>query len=410
MDDTSARRVMLVAVAVGLALRLAFGLLYWNDKPLTHDEREYLALADSLAAGRGFTYDPALETGTAQRFGRAPGYPVFLAALGAGRIDAEHAPRAVQIAQAVVGALTIWLIALAASRSAGARAGAAAAVIAAVYPPLVFIPAYVLSETMYCAIAIGAVLVLQRLIDGLDRGEDGRHRPGRDAVLFGVLAGIGALVRPAMLFFLPLALLWLVKRRQGLAAALAAVACAAVLAPWTLRNLRTYDRFVLIASEGGVTFWTGNHPLAGGEGDLAANPALKTADLGFRAAHPGLSAEALEPLYYADAIGWIRSHPVEWAALELRKLFYLVVPIGPSYALHSARYRAATTIPYLIVLPLAAAGAMRRGTRKPAAMLLLAGSTVIMSLVFFPQERFRIPTIDPALIVAASALAGRPRT
>ena len=120
------------------------------------------------------------------------------------------------------------------------------------------------------------------------------------------------------------------------------MACAAVLAPWTIRNLRTYDRFVLIASEGGVTFWTGNHPLARGEGDLAANPDLKVAELAFRAAHPGLSAEALEPLYYSDAIGWIRSSPAAWVSLELRKLFYLVVPIGPSYALHSASYRAAS--------------------------------------------------------------------
>jgi 4-amino-4-deoxy-L-arabinose transferase-like glycosyltransferase len=408
--DTRARGVIVVAVAAGLALRLAFGLLYWNDKPLTHDEREYLALADGLAAGRGLTYDPALDTGTAQQFGRAPGYPVFLAALGAGQIDADRAPRTVQIAQAFVGALTIWLIALVASRSAGPRAGAAAAIVAAIYPPLVFISAYVLSESLYCAIAIGAVLVLQRTVDALDSRNPERLRVLREAVLFGVIAGLGALVRPAMLFFLPLALLWLLKRRQGLAAAVAAVACAVVLAPWTIRNFRTYDRFVLIASEGGVTFWTGNHPLARGEGDLAANPELKVADLAFRAAHPGLSAEALEPVYYSAAIGWIRSNPAAWVSLELRKLFYLVVPIGPSYALHSGRYRAASTIPYLIVLPLALAGLVRRGTRTPVAMVLLAGSTVIMSLVFFPQERFRIPTIDPALIVAASALAGRPRS
>ena len=42
--------------ARGLVLRLAFGLVYWTDKPLTHDEREYLSLADSLARGRGFTF------------------------------------------------------------------------------------------------------------------------------------------------------------------------------------------------------------------------------------------------------------------------------------------------------------------------------------------------------------------
>jgi hypothetical protein len=33
-----------------------------------------------------------------------------------------------------------------------------------------------------------------------------------------------------------------------------------------------------------------------------------------------------------------------------------------------------------------------------------------MCLVFFPQERFRIPVIDPALLVSAAALAGRPRS
>ncbi len=85
LDDTRARRLILAAAAAGLALRLAFGFLYWVDKPLTHDEHEYLALARGVASGLGFVYDDAHESGTAQRFGRAPGYPLFLAALDAGR-------------------------------------------------------------------------------------------------------------------------------------------------------------------------------------------------------------------------------------------------------------------------------------------------------------------------------------
>jgi preprotein translocase subunit Sec61beta len=36
----------------------------------------------------------------------------------------------------------------------------------------------------------------------------------------------------------------------------------------------------------------------------------------------------------------------------------------------------------------------------------MAAATVVAGLVFFPQERFRIPVIDPALIVSASLLAG----
>jgi hypothetical protein len=56
-------------------------------------------------------------------------------------------------------------------------------------------------------------------------------------------------------------------------------------------------------------------------------------------------------------------------------------------------------------LPFAAIGALRlrRSERPPAALFLLAGSAVLVCLVFFPQERFRIPVLDPALIVCAAA-------
>jgi hypothetical protein len=176
--------------------------------------------------------------------------------------------------------------------------------------------------------------------------------------------------------------------------------------------MRVHGRVVLIASEGGVTFWTGNHPLARGEGDLAANPDLKEAELAFRRAHPGDSPEALEPLYYREAFGWIAAHPLDWAALEARKVFYSVVPAGPSYAVHSLRYRVASVAPYLLVLPFAVAGAGRlwHSPRRPVSLLLLAASSILVGLVFFPQERFRMPVIDPVLIVSAAALAGRPQS
>jgi len=64
MDDATARRLVLAAVATGFVLRLAFGVLYWTGRPLTHDEREYLSLAGSVAAGRGFAYDASFEVGT----------------------------------------------------------------------------------------------------------------------------------------------------------------------------------------------------------------------------------------------------------------------------------------------------------------------------------------------------------
>jgi hypothetical protein len=103
------------------------------------------------------------------------------------------------------------------------------------------------------------------------------------------------------------------------------------------------------------------------------------------------------------------SNPAAAAALVARKAFYTVVPVGPSYALHSTRYRVLSVGPYLLTVPFAIAGARRlwRSRRRPTALFLLAGSALLVCLVFFPQERFRIPVIDPVLIICAAALAGR---
>jgi 4-amino-4-deoxy-L-arabinose transferase-like glycosyltransferase len=405
------RRQVGALVALGLALRLAFALIYWDGRPLTHDEREYLALGRSLARGDGFRY-PADEPdpGTAQRFGRAPGYPAFLAVLGAAD-PVEHVPRRVQIAQASVGALGIWLIAAIALRAGGPRAAAAAAAIAAVYPPLVWIPAYALSETLFSTLALASALALSRAVVASAHLEARASRPGPRAPLIaaGVLTGAAILTRPALLFFLPLAAVWMARRRRAADAVAFVLLAALCVAPWTVRNYRAHGRWILVASEGGVTFWTGNHPLAIGEGDLAANPAIKRAELAFRAAHPGLTPEQLEPLYYRDALAWIGREPGAWLALVARKAFYTVAPFGPSYTLHSMKYFAASAGAYLLVLPAAAVGAWRsRGTGARAAvpLWLMAAAAVASGLVFLPQERFRIPVIDPALIVTASLLAG----
>jgi len=397
---------MIAAVIGGLVMRLAFGLLYWTGKPLTHDEQEYLSLARSLTAGQGFVYDAALESGTGAQFGRAPGYPVFLAAVGAGTQVFGTAPARVKIVQAFVGAIGVWLIAAWARRSWGTTGGAIAAAIAAVYPPLVWMSAYVLSEAVYSTLALGAAYALQLAIDRT--GAHARERSRAGAA--GLLIGLAVLVRPDMIFFLPLAAAWLVLRRRFALAASVVLGCAIVVAPWTIRNERIHGRLILAAATGGVNFWTGNHPLATGEGDLAANPAIKRADLEFRAAHPGLTAEALEPIYYRESFRYIAAHPGWWLVLLARKSFYVAIPVGASYALHSSRYRLAAVASYLLLLPFTLNGLrhLRRG-RRPTALFLLAGSAVLVCLVFFPQERYRTPVIDPALIVCAAGAFARPR-
>ena len=61
----------------------------------------------------------------------------------------------------------------------------------------------------------------------------------------------------------------------------------------------------------------------------------------------------------------------------------------------------------LLAAGLAGAAVVVRRRRWPASLGLLLGSAVLVCVVFFPQERFRIPVIDPALIVLAPRAGSR---
>jgi 4-amino-4-deoxy-L-arabinose transferase-like glycosyltransferase len=401
IDTPRAERLIIAAALAGLVLRLAFGLGYWVHRPLTHDEREYLALARNLSLGKGFTYDEPIGAADTLRFGRAPGYPVFLALVGAGTTNVDATPARVKIAQSLVGSLGVWLIGTIARRAGGPHAGVAAATIAAAYPPLVWICAYVFSEALSSTVALAAIVLLNRALDRKAASGNVNRSIVITAIAAGVTTGIAILIRPAIVFFIPIVVLWLAVRRRWVIAAMIVAGTIAIVGPWTLRNVHMYHRLVFVASEGGVTFWTGNHPLASGEGDMAANPAIKIADIEFRRQHPGLTPEELEPLYYRDAIDYIAAHPVWWLGLVLKKVFFTVAPLGRSYTLHSALYRVFSIASYLILLPFAAVGAAawRLRPHPPEALFPLAASAILVCLLFFPQERFRIPIIDPTLIV-----------
>jgi 4-amino-4-deoxy-L-arabinose transferase-like glycosyltransferase len=394
------RAFVLAAAGVGLAARLAFGLGYWVDETLNRDEVEYLSLARSLAAGRGLVYDEHILNGPVEPFGRAPGYPAFLALVGGGAAYVETVPASVKIAQSLVGAAGVVLIALAAFRLGGRKPAMAAAALAAVHPPLVWVAGYAFSEAVFWPVGLALALVVSRTL------EQSGTAMWKWALLCGLMAGGAILLRAGTLLFVPLAGGWFLWKRQPAALAGFAFGLALVLGPWTARNVAHYGRFVIVASDGGVTFWTGNNALAIGEGDMAANPHLKIASQELKARHPGLSEEQMEPVYFREAFTWIRQHPVDWLVLMMKKVFYLVVPIGPSYTLHSTRYYAASLISVGLLVPLAALGLRRLGPRRGrlAGMWLLAAAAVATCLVFFPQERFRIPVLDPALILCASGL------
>jgi 4-amino-4-deoxy-L-arabinose transferase-like glycosyltransferase len=310
-------------------------------------------------------------------------------------------PASVKLAQCLLGVAGVLMIGLLARRVAGDRAAVWASFLAAFYPPLIWLSGYALSESLYSPIILGVTLLVARVTDP---AEESRTASPGFALFTGAALGAAALIRPSALAFLGLAVIWLVMRRRVAAIALV-VGALAVIAPWTARNVAHYGRFVLIASEGGLTFWTGNHRLSTGEGDMAANPAIKLDYLEIRRQHPGATQEQLEPIFYREAFRTIESAPVWWVRLLAKKFFYLWVPIGRSYTLHSRLYYVVTLVSYALLVPFALGGLVRlvRGPSQPWALWMLGFSTVALSVLFICTERYRIPVIDPVLIVCAAA-------
>ena len=229
------------------------------DQPLTHDEREIPSRSGRAPLrDDGFTY-PADEPapGTGQRFGRAPGYPLFLAALHV-TDPVEHAPRVMTVPDRTGVHRDDRDLAhcdAIAGRAGGSSGGAHRRRRGSrrLYPPLVAMPAYVFSETLFSTLALAAARALQGLEVGDRRSGEPElqafSRTGARLLVSGALRRTAAaivLTRPSMSAVRstrrPLA-------RSGAPDSRAAVMFAAIVVvcvlPWTIRNharLRPMDR------------------------------------------------------------------------------------------------------------------------------------------------------------------------
>ncbi|MGE4055588.1 MAG: glycosyltransferase family 39 protein, partial [Vicinamibacterales bacterium] len=269
------RRLILSAMIAGFLARALFAFVYWQDRPLTIDQTEYLLLAERVLQGDGLTYPPG-----ERRLMRSPGYPIFLAAVGA--VAPGQGP--IKLAQCLLGVVAILQIAVLARRLGGDRAAVLASWLAALYPPLAFEPAYVLSEPLYTVLALSAVTCAWNATSATDNGTLFRW-----SALTGALSGAVLLVRPEFAIFVGLLGLWLLWRQRIVAAAMVGVTTALVVAPWPLYNAIAHDRVILLSSRGGPNFWMGNNELAMGDGDVASIPPMAAEYVSLISENPDLA-------------------------------------------------------------------------------------------------------------------------
>lgn len=254
--DRAFTTAVAVVAAGGFALRLWAVERWYRALELGFtDNFFYNRQAEAIADGQGWIDPFVLEaTGVAQPSAEHP--PLYSAYLAIWSFLGLGSPSWHRVASCLLGVVTIVLVALVARRLAGAPAGVLAAVAAAVFPPLWIADGTLVAESLYASIIAGIMLVALRYAD--------RPGPG-PAVGLGALIALAALTRSeglALLGFcaLPLVLVtpridWGTRLRHLAAIGLA---CACLVAPWTIRNLQEFEEPTPLAYGAGYVMKIGS--------------------------------------------------------------------------------------------------------------------------------------------------------
>ena len=230
----------------------------------------------------------------------------------------------------------------------------------------------------------------------------------------GLLLGLAILTRETVLYFLPLAALWLAWRRAGgarrAARAPRRVALLVVL-PWTVRNWLVFDAFVPVSTSGALNLWQGNTRLSRQEvyeEYWAVHGRIAKYEHARRRAIEAILER--QPLWIFEKLR--DEMPAFWAA-HGQPIVHL--ERGAYGAVARPRALAAVAVvllPYLAVLVLFVAGVatLPRG-RAPLLLLAFLVFYVLLHVAAHGYPRYRLPAMPAVFLVAAHGLVrvARPR-
>ena len=325
-----------------------------------------------------------------------------------------------RVIQALLGALSAWLIFRLGSRVFDRKVGLAAGIIFGLYGPLIFFTGELLVHTLDIFWITIFLLTFDLLLD----------RPTKSRFLIsGILLGLCALTHPTILIFSPIAIVWMIvrlkERGRGLALFIAGAALA--ILPVTLRNYTVGKDFVLISAQAGVNFFMGNNPCSNGHTawvpgtpkDWWAQGYPATIRIAERAAGRELKPSQVSSYWWHRTLREISGKPLTWANLMLKKSRYLLAGHEISNTediyfqsrfsglLNLLLWEKVIAFPFGLILPLGMLGlASNLNWRRQAHLILFQLSYAIAIVFFFVTARYRLGLVPITCLWAAAGLVG----
>jgi 4-amino-4-deoxy-L-arabinose transferase-like glycosyltransferase len=295
IDPSHGRRLRIGVLLIAAILRAAWALAV----PVVpaSDSKVYDLLARNLAAGEGYCWEPGQPTAY------WPVGPSFIYSLFYRAFGFQYFP--IVLFNLALGVGTVDLVMRLARRWFGPSVSYAAGLMVAFWPSQIEFTTALASEQPFVFLMLAGLLAFPG--DG--------HRPWWRPILSGIFLAGASFMRPtALVFPVLLALSDLVRNRRPLASvrdgAIAMLAMAACIAPWTVRNWHVFGEFVPISTNGGPNTWMGNNPQT--DGLFMKLPAYVDP----------LSEVERDRLLAAEASAYIRQYPIRFVGRTLLSNLY----------------------------------------------------------------------------------------
>ncbi len=414
--------ILILIILAGAAVRIGLSSSSLCGRGAIEDPDGYLALAESVVSGRGFSWE-----GRPTAY-RPPLYPLVLAPIVALGID--RVGYGILALHAALGAGTIALIYLGSIRfGLSNRRALCASAIVAFDPVLIAQSRAVMTETL-AAFLVAAALYL---VGGRDlRGGSNQHeyvdknnscrglRRLLAAFWGGIAFGLGTMCRPSLAAVAPVAaILGLISNGSRLRhrAAWGLALCAGMfvpLVPWSVRNLKAVGAPVFLTTHGGYTLSLANNPyyyqdvlnqkteaVWGGSGQMRYWAWV-------RETTAGLGEVDGDRVLRDEALRFARSRPADFARASVARLgrFWGIAPSALVYSRGRRLLTAVWTIPLFVALVWGLLGAVvwRRSLVLAVAVLIALS---LIHAVYWTDLRMRSPAVPAIAVIAACASTRR---
>jgi len=439
-ERTSARRLLFIAILVGLGLRaVLLAVLGTSSSPVS----EFGVMGANLSHGHGFTYfaafpdqgvipaadlghgllpaadvgydRPTAFVGSPQPSAyMPPAYPAMAAAADAVTSTRSAEIRLLQVLNLGLFVVLAYMLFLLGRLLMGPEVGALVALGGALYPGLIYMTTQVSASNLYLPAECAMLVVAIRAV---------RRPTNRSlAAAAGALVGFVSLLRPEGIALGGLIALMAViaARRTGLTglralqtAAIVVLVAGVPVGLWLARNTHTFGKpTVGLTSQAGFVLWAGNHEGATGSGKTLSHGRTGRAmeEALFKKAvalPPGRSYELRrDSLFRQEAVSWISHHPLKFIAGVFKK-GALLATFNPDdrRSLHPVN-----VLSWVALVALAVAGLRNLRPRGPEwrliAVYAVLSFLVPVFLVVLP--RYRLP-VDMMLFLPAAWFVAKHR-